>query len=62
MIKTLKVKTMLKRFLLGRRTSYGSWTADNVGYDLAESLSTFCSCAESFPETKIKGNGLVNIL
>ncbi|XP_063103001.1 uncharacterized protein LOC134475684 [Cavia porcellus] len=39
----------------------GRWTPHDVCYGLAESLSAFCSCPETLPETETKGNGLINL-
>lgn len=37
----------------------GCWTLHNVYYGLAKSLSAFCSCPVTLPETKIKGSRLI---
>lgn len=38
------------------------WISNDVCYDLAESLSAFCSYPETLPEIGIKGSGLINLI
>lgn len=44
-----------------RKDCSGCWTPDDVCYDSAGSLSAFCLCPETLPETEIKGGRLINL-